>query len=77
MPEDVARIERLGESEAAPGYLLLQTLSLQGWRLAVLPRNDGGEGVRVRATKLGRPPIDVAGASVAEIAVEVVRAATG
>jgi hypothetical protein len=72
-----AALAKLGESEAAPGYLLLQLLSMQGWRISVLARVDGERGVRVTATKLGQQPVDVSGASVADIAVQVVKEATG
>lgn len=68
---------RLGESEAAPGFLLLQILSLQGWRVSVTGRDDGEDGVLVTATKLGHRSVAVRGASVADVAVDVVKQATG
>lgn len=65
-------IEKLGESEAAPGYLLLKLLSLQGWRISVIAHEDG---VLVSASKLGHRSIERSGASVALVAVDVVTAA--
>lgn len=62
-------IEKLGETEAAPGYLLLKLLSLQGWRISVMAHDDG---VLVTASKLGFRTVEVSGASVADIATVVV-----
>lgn len=68
-------MQQLGESEAAPGYLLLQLLSQQGWRISIIARTDGVEGIVVSATKLGHRAIIVEGPSVADVATEVVKAA--
>lgn len=73
----MAALLRLSESEAAPGYLLLELLSMQGWRISVMARQDGEDGVTVTATKLGRRSVHVSGGSVAEIAVDVVKQAVG
>lgn len=67
-------IERLGDTEAAPGYLLLQLLSQQGWRISIL-RGFGG-GVIVTATKPGLPAVEKHGATVSEIAAAVVEEAS-
>lgn len=63
-------IEKLGETDAAPGYLLLKLLSLQGWRISVLSNGEGG--VLVTASKLGFRTVEVSGASVADVATLVV-----
>ena len=70
-----AALERLGEGKQAPGYLLLQLLSQQGWAVDVV--SDGERGVIVRASKLGRAAVERRGACVADVAVDVVKAAAG
>ena len=76
----MAQLERVGEGEAAPGYLLLQLLSLRGWEVSVQARDDGEDGVKVTADKIRRLGerslhVEVVGASVAEVAAALVEQA--
>jgi hypothetical protein len=69
----VGRLERIGEGKEAPGYLLLQLLSQQGWAVDVVADPAG---VLVTASKLGQRTVSRRGRSVAEVAVDVVEEAT-
>lgn len=73
----MAELERVGEGEQAPGYLLLGLLSLQGWHVAVTGRDDGEEGVTVSAVKPGRlgelsRKVERSGESVGAVVVDLV-----
>jgi len=65
----VPALERLGESKAGPGYLLLEMLALSDWSIVV---NAHPDGVLVSASKLGRRTVAIPGPSVAEVASTVV-----
>jgi hypothetical protein len=67
-------IERLGDTDAAPGFLLLQALSQNGWAIDVMAGFAGG--IMVRATRPGSHPVERYGESVAAVAPEVVEACT-
>lgn len=62
---------RLGDSGAAPGFLLLSLLSLQGWTLAVLPGRTDGRVLVVAEHRL-YGSVEMEGASVAALACDVV-----
>lgn len=79
--ESASDLEQIGEGESAPGYLLLQLLSLRGWNVSVTALDDCAAGVRVTADKIGRLGertlhVEVEGASVAEVAAGLVEQAT-
>lgn len=65
---------RGGDGAAVPGYLLLQVLSMRGWRVSVVGVEDG---VLVSAAKLGGRSVCLRGGSVAEVVVELVKQAVG
>lgn len=65
------RLERLGETEAAPGFLLLGLLSQNGWWVGVTA-GFGGNGVLVFAEHPAWGRVEKQGASVAAIATDLV-----
>lgn len=58
------------------GYLLLELLALNGWRITVLRAPDG-DGVTVTETRFGYRSVSKTGPSVADVAVDLVKEATG
>jgi len=68
----------MGEPEPVGGtlgFLLLRLLGLNGWSVSILPA-FAGDGVLVTATKPGYRDVAKQGASVADVAVDVVRGCT-